>query len=292
MAGGSPQSFPKSDFDAIYRGDARWMNLGYSESSNPFAEQTYPELCKNLAEQLAKTAELQQGDCVIDVGCGYGLQDIFFATQFPGIKIRATNISEDQIRQASELLENTDGAVRDAIEFSVADAVDTKLEDACADKVLSLESAFHYQTREKFFQEAFRLLKPGGTLALADIVGESEWIPPKVPDAVWESRILRRLRRLAYRFQVGKNQDQVHPANCYSIDTYQEKLKAVGFVDIEIKQISSCICIWPNKRYAEHANWIDLLPRPWRYPSNQPALFVPTMARMDVNYYLVKAVKP
>lgn len=291
MAGGShPPLDP--DYDAIYPGKARWMNLGYSESPNAFAEQTYSEQCENLANQLAKTADLQQGDYVIDVGCGFGLQDIFFASCFPGIKIHAINISPNQIRQASELLEHADAETRNAIQFSVADAVDTKLEGMCADKVLSLESAFHYQTREKFFQEAFRLLKPGGTLALADIVSGTKWISPKVPNAIWESRILHRLRRLAYHFQVGKNQEQKPSANNYSIDVYREKLKTAGFIEIEIKKISQHICIWPNQRYAKHAKWIHFLPRPWQHPSYQLSLFIPTMARMDVDYYLVKAVKP
>ena len=67
----------------------------------------------------------RKGSRVLDVGCGFGLQDIFFATCFPGIKIHAINISPNQIRQASELLEHADAETRNAIQFSVADAVDT-----------------------------------------------------------------------------------------------------------------------------------------------------------------------
>jgi ubiquinone/menaquinone biosynthesis C-methylase UbiE len=33
--------------------------------------------------------------------------------------------------------------------------------DASATKVTALETAFHYHTREAFFREAFRVLKPG-----------------------------------------------------------------------------------------------------------------------------------
>lgn len=47
-------------------------------------------------------------------------------------------------------------------------------------RVTALESAFHFRTRQKFLSESYRVLKPGGVLAMADIVLRPSEAPSKL----------------------------------------------------------------------------------------------------------------
>jgi ubiquinone/menaquinone biosynthesis C-methylase UbiE len=65
------------------------------------------------------------------------------------------------------------------------DATELDFEDERFDLVMSVEAAFHFNTREKFLREALRVLRPNGWLTLSDIL-VARWMevhnPSRTPE--------------------------------------------------------------------------------------------------------------
>jgi erythromycin 3''-O-methyltransferase len=136
-----------------------WLNLGLWEGEGD--EDEAPVAVRRLVERLA--SGLPTGGAILDVGNGLGVQDPVISHVARPASLVALNITESQLRAGRPNLQQA-GAHPVA-----GDATRIPLAGATMDGLISVEAAFHFSSRRRFFDEAARVLRPGGVLAMSDV---------------------------------------------------------------------------------------------------------------------------
>jgi arsenite methyltransferase len=143
-------------------------------------------------------AELRGGESVVDLGSGSGM-DVFFAATQAGASgsVIGVDFTSEQLAKA-RLLAAEHGFAR--VEFRDGRIERLPVEDESADCVVSNGVINLSPEKERVLAEAARVLRPGGRLAIADIVSEQQLKESIVCDAdLWASCIGGAAQQDAYR---------------------------------------------------------------------------------------------
>jgi cyclopropane fatty-acyl-phospholipid synthase-like methyltransferase len=131
-------------------------------------DDTTRSLAQALAREneiLARLARPDSGSLVLDAGCGVGGSAIYLARHF-GCRVIGISLSGRQIARARANAARR--GVAGLTEFLVRDFSRSDLAERSFDLVWAIESVCHADDKSAFVREAYRLLKPGGRLVVAD----------------------------------------------------------------------------------------------------------------------------
>ncbi len=125
----------------------------------------FPASLLRMNEVMMEAAKIRSTDKVLDAGCGIGGSSIFLAERI-GCNVTGISLSERQINNAKEQAKQK--GLERKVSFELMNYGATSFPDESFDVVWGCESICYADDKEQFVKEAYRLLKPGGRIVVAD----------------------------------------------------------------------------------------------------------------------------
>lgn len=158
-------------------------------------------------------AALQPGQTVLDLGSGGGI-DVFLAARQVGPEGHVIGVDmTDEMLEKAEANKTKLGEAASHVEFRKGFIEDLPVEDDSVDVVISNCVINLSPDKPRVFREAFRALRPGGLLAVSDIVIEGEFSEAARANMdSWSACV----------------------SGALSAGDYLDAIRAAGFVEVEI----------------------------------------------------------
>jgi ubiquinone/menaquinone biosynthesis C-methylase UbiE len=172
--------------------DVAWLNKDNLAVHFGFYDRNHTrheEALYNTNRTLANISNIRQGCKVLDAGCGRGGSALWLAAERQA-EVAGISPVESQILEARQQAEKR--GLHSSVKFIVGDYCQTPFPDASFDVVWACESLCHARQKSCFYQEAYRLLRPGGQLIIAEYIRSERTCSDKQ-----EKRLMRWLNRWA-----------------------------------------------------------------------------------------------
>ena len=185
-------------------------------------------------------AKLNPGEVVLDLGSGGGIDVLLSAKRVgPTGKAYGLDMTDEMLALANE---NKRRAGAENAEFLKGEIEHIPLPDSSVDVIISNCVINLSADKDRVFREAFRVLRPGGRLAVSDVVTRGE-VDPRIRQDIllWVGCVAGALEESEYRDKLasaGFEQVDVEPTRVYRVADAREFLTDKGLdVDALLPQV-------------------------------------------------------
>lgn len=190
------------------------MHYGYWDESTP----NLRSALSNMNIQVAKLVGIRSGQLILDAGCGVGGSSIFLAKNFKCNTIGIT-LSEKQVAVCKTNAQKHE--VNNLCKFEKQNYLATRFKDNTFDVVWGIESVCYAYDKADFLKEAFRILKPGGRLIVADFYSHN--VKPNTAEAEL----------------MDKWTDTWAIKSYADVNEFWEKMQRIGFISCVKKDVTA-----------------------------------------------------
>jgi SAM-dependent methyltransferase len=214
---------------------------GVESGSDPITGNLYDEVTTTSLPEKAvlaslgcgnptALAELREGEVVLDLGSGGGI-DVLLSARRVGPTGKAYGL--DMTREMLELARaNATRAGAENVEFLEGEIEDIPLPDESVDVIISNCVINLSADKDRVFSEAFRVLRPGGRFAVSDVVSRGD-IPPEMRRSMelWVGCVAGALDEEGFRTKLaeaGFADTSLEPTRIYRAEDARGFLEAAG----------------------------------------------------------------
>jgi len=175
-------------------------------------------------------ANLQPGEIVLDLGSGGGIDVLLSARRVgPSGKAFGLDMTDEMLALAEE---NKRKSGLTNVEFLKGEIENIPLPENSVDVIVSNCVINLSGDKDRVLREAFRVLKPGGRLAISDVVVRGE-VPPEIRRSIelWVGCVAGALSENDYRQKLQAayfESIEIEPTRIYKVDDAKEFLGAAG----------------------------------------------------------------